>query len=452
MAMKKDPIFATNFDGGTSGSYLPNWQDTIVKEKEQPKETSPATNNTTNINHSETRVPENDSFSEYVPKYNFSNDEFTYTPYEESELVKAAHAALQNQLNNAPGAYKSKWQEQMNEIMNAYRDREDFQYDLDSDALYQQYADQYARGGKLAMMDTMGQAAAMTGGYGNSYATTAGNQAYQVYLQQLNDVVPELYGMAYDRHLQEGQDMLTKYSLLSDREAGDYAKYQDELSKYYAELDYLANQYKTEREYDYAKYSDGRDSAYQEFANQRAFEQCLQEFDFQTHQYNNDIKQRSISSTNNESVTYSPGDVTGYEPIIENTVDLTGIRVKLDEIKSNAAADAYLENLEASGLIDHETALKLMGEHTDVNEVYKDNDDGSLSISYSQMVTSTNGWKVVDDGGTNWLWGVDNNAIVEAPNGEKIRLDNLVDKLVSEGMKKSDAKSYVKKLQKNLDI
>lgn len=428
MAMKKDPIFATNFDGGTSGSYLPNWQDTIVKEKEQPKETSPTTNNTTNINHSETRVPENDSFSEYVPKYNFSNDEFTYTPYEESELVKAAHAALQNQLNNAPGAYKSKWQEQMNEIMNAYRDREDFQYDLDSDALYQQYADQYARGGELAMMDTMGQAAAMTGGYGNSYATTAGNQAYQVYLQQLNDVVPELYGMAYDRHLQEGQDMLTEYSLLSDREAGDYAKYQDELSKYYAELEYLANQYKTEREYDYAKYSDGRDSAYQEFANQRAFEQWLQEFDFQTHQYNDSKK---VVTSGNHTGGLAP--ITGEVDETVGTIP-TGIQNKLGTFTNNNDLAAYLDGIVASGSITEEQADSLYAEH----------------MTPEKAKLKDRSWTLKDDGGINWFWGVDNNAVVKDNYGNTYRLDKLQDALVAEGMLKSEAKAYVKNLQKQL--
>ena len=430
MAMKKDPIFATNFDGGTSGSYLPNWQDTIVKEKEQPKETSPATNNTTNINHSETRVPENDSFSEYVPKYNFSNDEFTYTPYEESELVKAAHAALQNQLNNAPGAYKSKWQEQMNEIMNAYRDREDFQYDLDSDALYQQYADQYARGGKLAMMDTMGQAAAMTGGYGNSYATTAGNQAYQVYLQQLNDVVPELYGMAYDRHLQEGQDMLTEYSLLSDREAGDYAKYQDELSKYYAELDYLANQYKTEREYDYAKYSDGRDSAYQEFANQRAFEQWLQEFDFQTHQYNDSKKLiTSNGGSGNIGNTGSTGNTGNSSPAASAIPD--AIKDKASTFQNNDALNDYLTRQRDAGNITDDQ----------MGQLYIENEISSLD---------KRDWTLKDDGGINWFWGVDNNASVKDQYGNTYRLDKLVDALVAEGMSKSEAKAYVKNLQKQL--
>ena len=430
MAMKKDPIFATNFDGGTSGSYLPNWQDTIVKEKEQPKETSPATNNTTNINHSETRVPENDSFSEYVPKYNFSNDEFTYTPYEESDLVKAAHAALQNQLNNAPGAYKSKWQEQMNEIMNAYRDREDFQYDLDSDALYQQYADQYARGGELAMMDTMGQAAAMTGGYGNSYATTAGNQAYQVYLQQLNDVVPELYGMAYDRHLQEGQDMLTEYSLLSDREAGDYAKYQDELSKYYAELDYLANQYKTEREYDYAKYSDGRDSAYQEFANQRAFEQWLQEFDFQTHQYNDSKKLiTSNGGSGNIGNTGSTGNTGNSSPAASAIPD--AIKDKASTFQNNDALNDYLTRQRDAGNITDDQ----------MGQLYIENEISSLD---------KRDWTLKDDGGINWVWGVDNNASAKAQYGNTYRLDKLVDALVAEGMSKSEAKAYVKNLQKQL--
>lgn len=46
------------------------------------------------------------------------------------------------------------------------------------------------------MQDTMGQAAALTGGYGNSYAQGVGQQAYQGYLQQLNDNVPQLQAQA----------------------------------------------------------------------------------------------------------------------------------------------------------------------------------------------------------------------------------------------------------------
>jgi hypothetical protein len=92
--------------------------------------------------------------------------------------------------------------------------------------------------GQLAMMDTMGQAAALTGGYGNSYASTAGNQAYQAYLQQLNNVVPELYGMALDQYNAEGDKLLTQYSMLGDMADDEYGKYQDALAQYWQNVNY----------------------------------------------------------------------------------------------------------------------------------------------------------------------------------------------------------------------
>ena len=69
----------------------------------------------------------------------------------------------------------------MNDLLN----RKEFSYDLNGDVLYQQYKDNYITQGKQASMDVMGMASAMTGGYGNSYAATVGNQTYQGYLQQL---------------------------------------------------------------------------------------------------------------------------------------------------------------------------------------------------------------------------------------------------------------------------
>ena len=97
------------------------------------------------------------------------------------------------------GDFNYTHQQNLDDIMNKILNREDFSYDLNGDALYQQYKDKYIKQGKMAMQDTMGQAAAMTGGYGNSYAATAGNQAYQASLENLNDIVPELYQMAHDR-------------------------------------------------------------------------------------------------------------------------------------------------------------------------------------------------------------------------------------------------------------
>lgn len=72
----------------------------------------------------------------------------------------------------------------------------DFQYDLNGDLLYQQAVDNYAMLGQQAMMDATANAAALTGGYGNSYAASAGNQAYQNYITQANNMIPQFQQMA----------------------------------------------------------------------------------------------------------------------------------------------------------------------------------------------------------------------------------------------------------------
>ena len=66
--------------------------------------------------------------------------------------------------------YQSKYKDQIQGLYDKIANRKDFTYDVNADAMYQQLKDQYIQGGRMAMMDTMGQAQAMTGGYGNSYA------------------------------------------------------------------------------------------------------------------------------------------------------------------------------------------------------------------------------------------------------------------------------------------
>lgn len=96
-------------------------------------------------------------------------------------------------------------------------DLDKFKFDLNGEELYQQYRDQYLRNGRLAMMDTMGQAAGLTGGYGSSYAQNAGQQAYQGYVNELNAVVPQVYDRAYQRWGDEQDLKLRKYQLMADQ-------------------------------------------------------------------------------------------------------------------------------------------------------------------------------------------------------------------------------------------
>ena len=186
----------------------------------------------------------------------YQYEEFKYDPYTESDTVKQANAMLQEHMANKPGEFQYLRQDYLDDIYNKVMNREDFSYDLNGDVLYQQYKDQYTTQGKLAMMDTMGQAAAMTGGYGNSYTQAVGQQAYQGYLQQLNDRVPELYQIALNQYNQEGQDLYNQAALLAQEKEQDDGRYRDSVSDFYTNLDYLTGRADKEAETDYERWSD----------------------------------------------------------------------------------------------------------------------------------------------------------------------------------------------------
>ena len=183
---------------------------------------------------------------------------YSYKKYEQSEEVKKAREALSQQESARPGAYSSQWQSRLESTLDQILNRKEFRYDMNADALYNQYRDQYLRQGRLAMEDTLGQAAALTGGYGSSYAQQVGQQTYQGYLAGLNDKLPELYRLALSKYQLEGDQLRGKYDLLSDREAGDYGRYQDAVKAWQTERDYLADRYDTQREADYARYNDDK--------------------------------------------------------------------------------------------------------------------------------------------------------------------------------------------------
>lgn len=129
-----------------------------------------------------------DYYSKYLPE-----NRYTYDPSKNDAYQRA--------------------NDQATEIYDKIMNRGEFTFDLNKDKLYQQYRDLYAQMGRSAMEDTMGQGAALTGGYGSTYSQNAGQQAYNAYLQKLNEVVPELYTAAYDRYNQEGQNLMNLYTM-----------------------------------------------------------------------------------------------------------------------------------------------------------------------------------------------------------------------------------------------
>ena len=228
---------------------------------------------------------------------------FEYTPYTPSDTVKQAEALLQQQLANKPGSYTSPWQSQLNDIIQQIQNREKFSYDLNADALYQQYKDQYTTQGKLAMMDTMGQAQAMTGGYGNSYAQAVGQQAYQGYLQQLSDKIPELYQLALSQYNKEGDDMYNQASLIAGMEEQEYGRYRDQVSDYYTELDRLTDDSRYKSEQEYSKWADDMSFQYQQERDKIADQQWQAQFDEAKRQYDQSYALSAAKSRSSSSST-----------------------------------------------------------------------------------------------------------------------------------------------------
>lgn len=163
-----------------------------------------------------------------------------YDPSGDEEYQKALRE-LESARQNKP-TYADTYGDQARNLYNQLSSRKEFTYDINTDALYRQYRDQYQTLGKRAMTDTMGRAQAMTGGYGNSYAQTAGQQSYQEYLGKLSDVVPQLYQQALERYKQEGQTLQAQYDLTRELEAEEYSRHQDALDAYRKDLSYLQSQ------------------------------------------------------------------------------------------------------------------------------------------------------------------------------------------------------------------
>ena len=176
--------------------------------------------------------------------------------YAESDAVKKLREQMEAQNTAKPVDYTSKWQPQIDTTIGNILNRKDFQYDVNADALYNQYKDRYVNLGKQAMQDTMGQAAALTGGYGSSFSQLAGQQAYQGYIQGLTDKIPELYQIAMDRYNQQGQDLYNQYGLLSGQEQIDRNNWLNSYNQWLAERDYTTGRYDTERGYDYGVHRD----------------------------------------------------------------------------------------------------------------------------------------------------------------------------------------------------
>ena len=145
----------------------------------------------------------------------------------------------------AAPVYNNRYDDTIQDLIQGILNREDFSYDPATDPLYQNYRKQYTREGQRATADTLGQAAAASGGIPSSYATTAAAQAGNYYAAQMTDKIPELYQLAYNQYLNDYNMQLSDLGVVQGAEQSDYDKYLNEL-----------NQFNTDRAFDYNAWLD----------------------------------------------------------------------------------------------------------------------------------------------------------------------------------------------------
>lgn len=161
--------------------------------------------------------------------------------WETPASVLEADKFLSSQLEQIRSG-RTSYTDQVEELFNKYMNREDFEYDVSEDQLFQQALASAMNSGKSAMQDTIGQASALTGGYGSTYATSAGNQAYNSFIEDAYNNLPEYYNMALQAYQMEGEEMLQQFNMASTLDAQEYARLVD---SYNAGVDERNWQYNT---------------------------------------------------------------------------------------------------------------------------------------------------------------------------------------------------------------
>lgn len=147
-----------------------------------------------------------------------------------------------NSQNKNIYAVSNAYQNQADAILKKIQEMPDFKYDFNEDAVFKTLQEQYIKDGRLAAENVAGQAAALSGGYGNSYGATAAGQAYMGAIDNLYDKVPELEAAAYGRYQDKMNKALQNWEIIqnrADKERG-YAEneraYQDGKDAYLWEL------------------------------------------------------------------------------------------------------------------------------------------------------------------------------------------------------------------------
>jgi len=152
----------------------------------------------------------------------------TENPYLSDYAYDDVYEMAREYIEENQKEYKDNYKDEIAEKM-ANRNKP-FSYSVTDDPLYQQYLKQARAQGRMAMEDTLSEAAIGAGGM-NSYAVAAAQGMNNNYMQKVNDVIPELYQLAYNKHLNEQNRQAEDISLMMALENQDYNRWATERTR-----------------------------------------------------------------------------------------------------------------------------------------------------------------------------------------------------------------------------
>ena len=152
---------------------------------------------------------------------------FFYALFKITDIHRKENIMAKAPKYKAASAYKSQYANQMAGLLTDVTNRQEFSYNPLEDANYQALAKVYNANGLKAQQDTLGQAAALNGGYNTSWATSASQQARNDYNQQLASLIPELEQTAYSRYYDNYNMNLNALGAMQDADNTAYQKYRD---------------------------------------------------------------------------------------------------------------------------------------------------------------------------------------------------------------------------------
>ena len=341
---------------------------------------------------------------------------------------------------------------------------EKFEYDATYDPLFQQYAAQYMQKGNMAMKNAMAESALLTGGYGNSWAMSAGAQAFNSQMDALYGLIPELRAAAYDEW---ATDKKTKLQALSDDldEAGELADtanadYNAAFADHHADIiDYIVQGIMDSEitENEIPMVLSLYDNEFTEEEINALTADILETVEFYALK---EAEQNGIIANIKADIVKNPEHNT--EAYI--TAELAKNGLDYEDIKGAFGIDESYEFYDGKtptqkmfdeALAAYETGdeeyLKYLDTVSGYSQRMLDEHINKYSNRFKLQETQNQDYYIAkeDDDTNGWLWGIDRKDLLSYKdtndNIKTIKVSDLMKELIALGMTKKDAKQWINK-------